>query len=73
LFPRAFAWTDRKDTAWFGIVMAALLPSALMLWSYTTATGLTGAHRPDRRTHREPAIRARTGQERVTRIRSRRP
>ena len=41
LFPRAFAWTDRKDTAWFGIVMAALLPSALMLWSYTTATGLT--------------------------------
>ena len=40
LFPRAFAWTDRKDTAWFGIVMAALLPSLLMLWSYTTATGL---------------------------------
>jgi L-asparagine transporter-like permease len=23
LFPRQFAWTDRKDTAWFGIVMAA--------------------------------------------------
>ena len=41
LFPRAFAWTDRNDTAWFGIVLAALLPSALMLWSYTTATGLT--------------------------------
>jgi basic amino acid/polyamine antiporter, APA family len=41
LFPRAFAWTDRKGTAWFGIVMAALLPSLLMLWSYTTATGLT--------------------------------
>ena len=41
LFPRAFAWTDRKDTAWFGIVMAALLPSLLMLWSYTTKTGLT--------------------------------
>ena len=41
LFPRAFAWSDRKDTAWFGIVMAALLPSLLMLWSYTTATGLT--------------------------------
>jgi len=41
LFPRAFAWTDRKGTAWFGIVMAALLPSALMLWSYTTSTGLT--------------------------------
>ena len=40
LFPRAFAWTDRKDSAWFGIVMAALLPSVLMLWSYTTATGL---------------------------------
>ena len=41
LFPRPFAWTDRKDTAWFGIVVAALLPSLLMLWSYTTATGLT--------------------------------
>ena len=33
LFPRAFGWTDRKDTAWFGVVMAALLPSVLMLWS----------------------------------------
>jgi basic amino acid/polyamine antiporter, APA family len=41
LFPRAFAWADRKETAWFGIVMAALLPSLLMLWSYTTKTGLT--------------------------------
>jgi APA family basic amino acid/polyamine antiporter len=41
LFPRAFAWTDRKDSAWFGIVLAAALPSLLMLWSYTTATGLT--------------------------------
>jgi basic amino acid/polyamine antiporter, APA family len=40
VFPAAFAWADRKDTAWFGIVMAALLPSVLMLWSYTTATGL---------------------------------
>ena len=41
LFPGPFAWTDRKDTAWFGIVMAALLPSLLMLWRYTTSTGLT--------------------------------
>jgi basic amino acid/polyamine antiporter, APA family len=41
LFPRAFSWTDRKDSAWFGIVLAAVLPSLLMLWSYTTATGLT--------------------------------
>ncbi len=41
LFPRAFAWADRKDSAWFGIVLAAALPSLLMLWSYTTATGLT--------------------------------
>jgi basic amino acid/polyamine antiporter, APA family len=40
LFPRAFAWTDKKNSAWFGILMAALLPSVLMLWSYTTATGL---------------------------------
>jgi len=41
LFPRPFAWTDRKDSAWFGIVVAALLPSLLMLWRYTTSSGLT--------------------------------
>jgi APA family basic amino acid/polyamine antiporter len=41
LFPRAFAWTDGKDTAWFGIVVAALLPSLLMLWQYTSSSGLT--------------------------------
>ena len=41
LFPRAFGWTDRRGTAWFGVLRAALLPSLLMLWSYTTATGLT--------------------------------
>ena len=41
LFPRQFAWADRKNTAWFGIVLAALLPSLLMLWRYTTSTGLT--------------------------------
>jgi basic amino acid/polyamine antiporter, APA family len=27
LFPKAFAWSDRKDSAWFSIVLAALLPS----------------------------------------------
>jgi basic amino acid/polyamine antiporter, APA family len=41
LFPRPFAWTDRRGNAWFGIIIAALLPSLLMLWRYTTATGLT--------------------------------
>jgi basic amino acid/polyamine antiporter, APA family len=41
LFPRPFAWEDRKHTAWFGIVIGALLPSVLMLWSYETKTGLT--------------------------------
>ena len=41
LFPRAFAWTDRHDNAWFGIIIAALLPSLLMLRRYTTSTGLT--------------------------------
>jgi len=41
LFPRPFAWTDRKDTAWFGIVVGAALPSLLMLWRYTTTSGLT--------------------------------
>jgi APA family basic amino acid/polyamine antiporter len=41
LFPRPFAWTDRTDTAWFGVVVAAALPSLLMLWRYTTSSGLT--------------------------------
>ena len=41
LFPEPFNWTDRKGTAWFGVLTAAILPSLLMLWSYTTKTGLT--------------------------------
>jgi basic amino acid/polyamine antiporter, APA family len=41
LFPRPFAWTDRRGNAWFGIVVAAVLPSLLMLWRYTTSSGLT--------------------------------
>ena len=41
LFPAAFGWTDRRGTAWFGVLTAAVLPSLLMLWSYTTKTGLT--------------------------------
>jgi APA family basic amino acid/polyamine antiporter len=41
LFPRPFAWTDRHGTAWFAVLIAAILPSVLMLWSYTTKAGLT--------------------------------
>jgi basic amino acid/polyamine antiporter, APA family len=41
LFPRPFAWADRNDTAWFGILVAAGLPSLLMLWRYTASAGLT--------------------------------
>jgi len=41
LFPRPFGWTDRNGTAWFAIVIAAVLPSLLMLWRYTASTGLT--------------------------------
>jgi APA family basic amino acid/polyamine antiporter len=41
LFPAAFAWTDRRGNAWFGIVAAAALPSLLMLWRYTSSSGLT--------------------------------
>ena len=41
LFPRPFAWTDRKGTAWFGIVVGTVLPSLLMLWRYTASSGLT--------------------------------
>jgi APA family basic amino acid/polyamine antiporter len=41
LFPRPFAWSDRKGTAWFGIVVGTALPSLLMLWRYNTSAGLT--------------------------------
>jgi basic amino acid/polyamine antiporter, APA family len=41
LFPRPFGWTDRRGTAWFGVVVAAALPSLLMLWRYTSSSGLT--------------------------------
>ncbi|HEX7444530.1 MAG TPA: amino acid permease, partial [Acidimicrobiales bacterium] len=41
LFPRPFAWIDKKGTAWFGIVVGTALPSVLMLWRYTTTSGLT--------------------------------
>ena len=40
LFPRPFAWQDRRGTAWFGIVIGTALPSLLMLWRYNTSTGL---------------------------------
>jgi basic amino acid/polyamine antiporter, APA family len=41
LFPKAFAWTDRNGTAWFGIVIGTVLPSLLMLWRYLSGSGLT--------------------------------
>ena len=41
LFPRPFAWQDKRGTAWFGILVGTALPSLLMLWSYTTSSGLT--------------------------------
>ena len=41
LFPRPFAWADKKDTAWFGILVGTALPSLLMLWRYSTSSGLT--------------------------------
>ena len=28
MFPRPFAWTDRKGTAWFGILVGTALPVA---------------------------------------------
>jgi APA family basic amino acid/polyamine antiporter len=41
LFPRPFAWKDRRGTAWFGILVGTALPSLLMLWRYSTSSGLT--------------------------------
>ena len=41
LFPRPFAWSDKRGTAWFGILVGTALPSLLMLWRYSTTSGLT--------------------------------
>jgi APA family basic amino acid/polyamine antiporter len=41
LFPRPFAWSDKRGTAWFGILVGTALPSLLMLWRYSTSSGLT--------------------------------
>jgi len=41
LFPKPFAWADRNGTAWFGILVGTALPSLLMLFAYTTKSGLT--------------------------------
>jgi APA family basic amino acid/polyamine antiporter len=41
LFPKAFSWADRNDTAWFGILVGTALPSLLMLWRYESSSGLT--------------------------------
>ncbi len=41
LFPRPFAWSDAKGTAWFGILVGTALPTLLMLFDYTTKSGLT--------------------------------
>jgi basic amino acid/polyamine antiporter, APA family len=39
-FPKVFTTTDHKDTAWISILIAAILPSLLLLWSYNTSSGL---------------------------------
>jgi len=41
LFPSPFTWSDRHGTAWFGILIGTALPSLLMLWRYTSSSGLT--------------------------------
>jgi APA family basic amino acid/polyamine antiporter len=41
MFPRPFAWTDKKGTAWFGILVGTALPTLLMFWRYNTTSGLT--------------------------------
>ena len=41
LFPKPLGWADRKGNAWFAIVINAALPSLLMLWRYTSSSGLT--------------------------------
>jgi basic amino acid/polyamine antiporter, APA family len=41
LFPKPLGWSDRNGNAWFSIVINAVLPSLLMLWRYTSSSGLT--------------------------------
>ncbi len=41
MFPHPIAGSDKRGTAWFGILVGTALPSLLMLWRYTTTSGLT--------------------------------
>ena len=41
LFPKPLGWANRNGDAWFAIVINAVLPSLLMLWRYTSSSGLT--------------------------------
>jgi basic amino acid/polyamine antiporter, APA family len=41
LFPKPLGWSDRNGNAWLAIVINAAFPSLLMLWRYTTSSGLT--------------------------------
>jgi APA family basic amino acid/polyamine antiporter len=34
LFPRQFAWTNRRNVPWFGVVVSTIVASLLMLYSY---------------------------------------
>jgi len=40
LFPKPLAWSDRKGSAWFAIVINAALPSLLLAWRYASSSGL---------------------------------
>ena len=38
LFPRQFAWTNRREVPWFGIVVSTVVASVLMAYSYAGGT-----------------------------------
>ena len=38
LFPRQFAWTNRREAPWFGIVVSTIVASVLMAYSYAGGT-----------------------------------
>ena len=62
LFPRPFAWTDRKGTAWFGILVGtalALASDVLALQHDVWADGLHLPGRPHRRDGRHPLLHVR--------------
>jgi hypothetical protein len=42
LFPKPLAWSDRRGSAWFAVVINAALPTVLLAWRRSPAAATDG-------------------------------